>query len=356
MFVLEMTVITRKKELHDLRGMPDYSIKFARDRLSLEAENDFMRDNEEEAPSGVPFLFYTKDDMGDANGPFRALSKRINGEGRPEFYISAEGEMKNNILCDVYREQHEDGTKIEVSLNDKGQLNGQLKQRNADGSTITMHYKDGVPHGAYLRTHANGQKAEEQNFENGKLNGPRKCWYESGQLQLEEQRVNNHPHGLVTTWREDGTVKSKKNYDMGRPLDEETYHPDGNLKTRCEYEPGQFRLSWKDHFKDGRRVMREDFGFEGGHVSTTYDEIGDLAGISFRDNNHAKIKRKETAGLVWRQFQIELLEVVGRRHDVPEPDKQAGFTQNKVNYITANLPRRPVRKAAEVPTPAASAA
>jgi hypothetical protein len=87
--------------------------------------------------------------------------------------------------------------------------------------------------------HDNGQKAYEQRYVNGKIDGPEvgyhangtsaTHWYEDGKLQSEQHYVNGELDGSSIQYREDGTPSSRIDYRAGKETGQAAWDEQGKL-------------------------------------------------------------------------------------------------------------------------------
>ena len=93
--------------------------------------------------------------------------------------------------------------------------NGQLKMRytakkSASGKMIKQ--------GLYQSWYENGQKKYEQEYVDGKLNGPSKLWYKNGQLRINVNYVNGERDGDFIEFYENGQQCSAITYSAGKKV------------------------------------------------------------------------------------------------------------------------------------------
>jgi len=71
-------------------------------------------------------------------------------------------------------------------------------------------------HGPVTAWHENGQKEGEGNFKDGKPDGLITRWYENGQKKKEENYKDGNEDGLHTSWYENGQKMEEENYKDGK--------------------------------------------------------------------------------------------------------------------------------------------
>ena len=90
-------------------------------------------------------------------------------------------------------------------------------------------WRNGKQEGPTTLWYANGQKAGHLFFEGGKRQGTHNMWHENGQKSFEMNYKDGHFHGLFTEWYANGNKKEQVNYTKNKK--------DGT-ETRCD-ETGQ---------------------------------------------------------------------------------------------------------------------
>ncbi len=98
-----------------------------------------------------------------------------------------------------------------------------------DGLTIkkqVCRLPDGVTvdHGLCVMTYANGTKAGEGRFEDGRTTGIWRGWYSNGQLSMQGKHLFWQKESQWTWWNKDGSISKRESYARGLKLDKP---PDG---------------------------------------------------------------------------------------------------------------------------------
>ena len=83
--------------------------------------------------------------------------------------------------------------------------NGQKKEER--------NYVNGKMEGLYQRWHSNGRKRGVFNMFNDKSHGPCQEWYSNGQIYRKISFINGNRHGLCEEWDDDGTKLPDRYYD-----------------------------------------------------------------------------------------------------------------------------------------------
>ena len=93
----------------------------------------------------------------------------------------------------------------------------ELEERWIDGEEVSCLKGSDTPYTGKQITYFNGQKKEEANFKDGKLDGLQVAWYENGQKWSEINFKDGKENGLKTTWYENGQKQSEINFKNGEP-------------------------------------------------------------------------------------------------------------------------------------------
>jgi pimeloyl-ACP methyl ester carboxylesterase len=76
-------------------------------------------------------------------------------------------------------------------------------------------YRSNTKEGPYTEWHPNGRTRFTGHFNRGLLNGVGTAFYESGQKESEENRLNGQLHGRVRYWSEKGDLQFESTFDHG---------------------------------------------------------------------------------------------------------------------------------------------
>ena len=130
----------------------------------------------------------------------------------------------------------------------EGKIN-QVEERQLDGMLLTYY-------------HSNGQIREtaEKDSEGNYIN-QLKRYYESGNLWLTRPMVANHIHGIEYMYYEDGKLQAELTHDMGKPVNELWYHPNGNLKQEVHFNQVGKRI--ETYYEDGQLAWRVQLNSQG---------------------------------------------------------------------------------------------
>lgn len=117
------------------------------------------------------------------------------------------------------------GVQCEINYDSAARLNGPERCWFESGTKKSENYWH---HGVNTRTstywYPNGQKSFEAKYsENGAPDGAWKGWYENGQIQYEQSFINGVKEKKWITYRKDGGVESIQHYENGIMLREERF-------------------------------------------------------------------------------------------------------------------------------------
>lgn len=111
----------------------------------------------------------------------------------------------------------------------------QLQHRFPNGK-LKLHYTydhDGKPHGNWKLYSKEGQPREEKFYVHGVLDSVSTVWYENGNIRTRHHYFMGKPHGKCVTYYDNGLKKIEMHYNMGNKTGKWTYwNEDGEvLKT-----------------------------------------------------------------------------------------------------------------------------
>ena len=115
------------------------------------------------------------------------------------------------------------------------------------------------PHftGTWVTWYANGGKACEDSYRNGKRHGKWRHWRPNGSRGYEGAYKDGLSNGKWTWWHENGQVKRESHYRLGRRHDASTRRDEeGKIVSVKRYQSGG-ALLWTDHYEDGKFAFCE---------------------------------------------------------------------------------------------------
>ena len=137
-----------------------------------------------------------------------------------------------------------------------------LQKRGKAGSQLTYIPNQDTPFtGKAVSFYSNGQKKQEKNYKDDKLDGLWTSWYENWEKKQEKNYKDNERDGLWTNWYENGQKAGEESYKDGKLMSAvrwksngekcpETNVKDGNGVQIVYYKNGQ---KWKKtNYKDGK--------------------------------------------------------------------------------------------------------
>jgi len=154
-----------------------------------------------------------------SSGIFKYEGELINGDikvfsGEKDNVISSVYKIKNNIIQDnIYEWFYKTGEKAGEEIFKSGKLNGEFKWYYKNGKVSrTGNYKDGKKHGEFKWFFESGNMAQEGKYNTGLKCGVFKIYYENGQLKELITFVNNKRNGLYQQFYDTGTIKVEGNF------------------------------------------------------------------------------------------------------------------------------------------------
>ena len=85
-------------------------------------------------------------------------------------------------------------------------------------------------------------------------------WYDSGQIKMLANYLDNKMHGAQTLWYPNGKIESENAYDSGRSTGYKTYHKNGQLKTSSYYTSRTFKYKITENYNiNGIKTQYEEW-------------------------------------------------------------------------------------------------
>lgn len=135
--------------------------------------------------------------------------------------FKGDSSRKNLIKLEVYTK---DTIKIEEQNFQQGMLNGPFFISSVDGKLKERgNYEEGKPNGLMQYFDIKGNLILEGNMLNGLKNGIWTKWYDYTQKEEEKNFKNDVLHGLCTYWYIDGNIKREEVYEEGKLVKETNY-------------------------------------------------------------------------------------------------------------------------------------
>ncbi len=113
---------------------------------------------------------------------------------------------------------------------------------------------EGVREGPSIKWHANGQKAEEGEYKDGKKVGRWTEWYENAQVQIEAEYYGGEKDGPYISYYDDGAKRAEGAYDDGK-MDGPwiNYHSTGKISEEGDMASGEKVGKWTFYDKSGNK-------------------------------------------------------------------------------------------------------
>jgi uncharacterized protein len=118
-------------------------------------------------------------------------------------------------------------------------------------------YKAGIQTGKWESYYRNGQIETEQMYENGKLNGPMKYYYETGELKLSSNFKDSIQVDTQFEYYANGNKKNEVEFQNNqRHGDFIAYHPNGKLSIKGFYQGGVPVGNWEWYDDTGTNLLK----------------------------------------------------------------------------------------------------
>lgn len=185
----------------------------------------------------------------DGSGKKQGYWQKMQPNGKPLY----KGYFKDDKPIGEWKRYHENGIL-------KAQIN---YSETSDTAIISLFDNVGnkVAQGSYLgKTKAGhweyfnkGKKVSEENYQNGKKNGPAKTYYPSGELFVETNYIDGVEDGVYRAFYKSGKVYFESQMKNGKRDGYcQIFHPNGELETDAHYKSGVREDTWKYYDEDGK--------------------------------------------------------------------------------------------------------
>jgi len=151
-----------------------------------------------------------------------------------------------------------------------------------DGNLMEKYTQEKETHlkqGLYTAYYSDGSLSEESRYENDTLNGKRKLYYESGQLQILENYNRGQFEGVYQAFYENGQLEQEGNYVANEMSgDWKRYFNTGELMEVVAFKNNEENGPFKEYYKSGQLKTEEAYlggDFEQGLLKK-FDENGVL--------------------------------------------------------------------------------
>ncbi|WP_310992976.1 toxin-antitoxin system YwqK family antitoxin [Aequorivita marina] len=173
----------------------------------------------------------------------------------PSGKLKIEGQYIDNKKTGKWVSYYENGEERAIKNYLKGELNGYQKMDYSQVLYMEGNSKDGVKVGtwkSYFKE--NKQLKYVKHFDDkGNATGEWKTYYETGELYLIENYLNNRPHGKQVEYFKNGNISSVgKNLDGQKEGLWNYYYEDGTLRSERAFKNGVANGKYIDYFKNGK--------------------------------------------------------------------------------------------------------
>lgn len=154
--------------------------------------------------------------------------------------------------------------------------------------TFQVDPETGIKNGFLREYDPQGNLTVEENYLDGKLNGPRKVFAENGQVLAEENYVMGEYEGLHRSFDDSGNLSMQGYYSDGAMNGKWlVYYPDGSVKTEISFHNNDTDGPVRQWYPDGTPEL-SGFYAPGGDFTgdlIRYDASGDLERVLDCDPN-----------------------------------------------------------------------
>lgn len=132
--------------------------------------------------------------------------------------------------------------------------------QDPDGELLTDENGNLIPHGVVTTYWENGQKKSEVSYDHGVRHGPRTAWYADGTKRSYGEYVNGKANGTWTEWYADGTKAKEFQFDHGAwHGTHREWHTNGQLKTEVHFVRGKKQGPYMTWDESGQVVRRVEY-------------------------------------------------------------------------------------------------
>ncbi|MEL6719235.1 MAG: toxin-antitoxin system YwqK family antitoxin [Bacteroidota bacterium] len=167
-------------------------------------------------------------------------------------------------------------------------------EKNEEGVVLeeyTVKPKSQEKEGLYKSFDTNGRLIEEATYTDGKLNGERRLYYESGKVESIETYEKGTFNGRFLSFFEDGKVQLQGEYVNDNMEGEWTaYYENGQIKEIVQFEHNNENGPFIEYHEDGNLKAKGSYlnGDKEHGLLELYDESGTLERKMQCDNGHCK--------------------------------------------------------------------
>ncbi|MDG2469196.1 MAG: hypothetical protein P8M80_07965 [Pirellulaceae bacterium] len=119
-----------------------------------------------------------------------------------------------------------------------------LFSAGCSAETVDSEKLDESYSGKIFKKYENGQKKEEENYKNGKMDGLYIGWFENGQKKFEINFKDDKQDGPAIFWYEDGQKKEEENFKDGEWDKKTLIRWDENGQKTTEIKDGKKIVGW----------------------------------------------------------------------------------------------------------------
>jgi antitoxin component YwqK of YwqJK toxin-antitoxin module len=167
-----------------------------------------------------------------------------------------EGRYMGEKKYGVWRSYQPDGTLLTVEEFINGKRDGISLEMKANGYIgKEAYYQNDLLEGKMKHFNNSGKPELEAVYKGGKLNGPKKVYYQSNKLQEESFYVDDKRDGVTRWFFEEGKPSIEYTYKMGSLEGvQKSFYKDGALESETMYKNNKMNGEYKEYYEDGKTV------------------------------------------------------------------------------------------------------
>ena len=162
-----------------------------------------------------------------------------------------------------------------------GKRISEVKNKDENGNIIEKYYldRDSLKFGTYVSFDSNGNKYEESNYLQGKLDGVRTIFFADGNVEIQETYVDGQFHGPYLSFYDNGQINLESQYHNGTMEGlVKRYYSSGELLEEVTFANNEENGPFKEYYKSGQVKWEGSYINGDNEVGTikSYDESGEL--------------------------------------------------------------------------------
>ena len=190
---------------------------------------------------------------------------------------------KDGNIDGPYTEYDEKGQTIKNINYNNGEILSEYHLSSDYSGSTEFHKKNGVLHGKWIRRYANGDIAEEGNYNNGEKQGQWVGWYKTNKKQFTCDYDNGNKVGKYIEWNLNDEIIKQIDYYGGKRVKEYLVLLDGNGYMEINKINGVLDGSWIKWYSKGKK--EEEGTYQNGVKTGTWSRYN-LKGLIIEEFNY----------------------------------------------------------------------